>query len=400
MAAEDDEGDTFRDFKFPSFPPNPPPTTTFHSHHLPPSNAINSSTDDDKWGDFVEFPPQLSSTQSEPSKSQSADSKMMIPTRWVKPSGALPLALFGDAEEEEHEDGSGGGVDLNSSFDSNDTRNGSDYKCVGNTNTFGVNDIIANLYNQTRKIKFENGSGTNSSPSVDSNANDLILDDKSAEVRVENGFYSSSKLNAVSLGFSEWNLDFNGMNLNSNVNGTKNLSDKSTENGSGTNSNTRVDSNANDLVLDSKSREVKVENGFSYSSNLNAASSLFSDWNMDFNGMNSIVDGTKSSSVHSQQIKSENFGLSIKSNGSDAYQDGSSSHLLGGWTLELNKLTSNFDKNGREKELDGTTRDDDKDDDVDEGWEFKDAYSEWRPGDVNNMVRTMVTIFLIIATAV
>ncbi|CAI9764759.1 unnamed protein product [Fraxinus pennsylvanica] len=476
MAAEDD--DTFGNFTFASFPPNPPPTATFHSHHLAQSNGINSSPDDDEWGDFVEFPSQFSSIQSEPSKSydsfevaanQSGDTKLVSPTRWVKPSGALPLSLFGDAEEEEH----GAGVDLNSNFGSN----GSDLKSVGNTNIFGVNDIIANLYNQTPQVKYENGSGTSSSPRVDSNANDLILDNKSQEVKVENGLYSSSKLNAVSSGFSEWNLDLRGMNLNSNVNGTKSFSDQRHENGSGTNSSTRVDSNAKDLVLDDK----KVENGVHSSSNLNDVSSGFSEWNMEFNGMNlnSNVDGTKSSSDQSlengsdtnsssrvdsnvndlvldgksrdvkvenefdscsksnavssgfiewdmdfnqmnlnsnangmkslsdqsQQIKSENSGLSIKLNGSYPYQDGSSSHLFGGWTLELNKfsssantlnanvntLSSNLDMN--EKELDGATCDDDKDDDEDEGWEFKDAYSEWRPGDVNNMVDTEEHVF-------
>ncbi|CAA2984413.1 Oligopeptide transporter 5 [Olea europaea subsp. europaea] len=226
---------------------------------------------------------------------------------------------------------------------------------------------------------------------------------------VENGVRSGLNLNAVSSGFSEWNMEFNGMNLNSNVDGTKSLSDQSLENGSGTNFSTRVDSNVNDLVLDGKSREVKAENGFDSSLKSNAESSGLIEWNMDFNQMNlnSNVHGMQSLSDQSQKIKSENSGLSIKSNGSDPYQDGSSSHHFGGWTFELNKfsssantlnanvniLSSNLDTNVREEDLDGATFDDDKDDDEDEGWEFKDAYSEWRPGDVNNMVDTKVHDF-------
>ncbi|KAL2559735.1 dentin sialophosphoprotein [Forsythia ovata] len=102
----------------------------------------------------------------------------------------------------------------------------------------------------------------NSSTRVDSNANHLVLDGKSQDVKVDNGVYSNSNLNAISSGFSAWNMDFNWMNLNSNVHGTKSLSNQSLENGFGTNSSIRVDSNANDLILDDKCLEVKVEMDF------------------------------------------------------------------------------------------------------------------------------------------
>ncbi|KAL2536880.1 ethylene-responsive transcription factor ERF [Forsythia ovata] len=125
---------------------------------------------------------------------------------------------------------------------------------------------------------------------VESNANDLVSDGKSQEVKVDNGGYSSSNLNAISSGFSAWNMDFNRMNLNYSVHGTKSLSDPTMqirfEIGSGTNFSTKVDSNANDLVLADKSLEVKAENGFHSGSNLNVVSTGFSEWNLDFNEMN------------------------------------------------------------------------------------------------------------------
>ncbi|KAL2536838.1 NAD(P)H dehydrogenase (quinone) [Forsythia ovata] len=83
----------------------------------------------------------------------------------------------------------------------------------------------------------------NSSTTVESNANDLVSDGKSQEVKVDNGVYSNSNLNAISSGFSAWNMDFNRMNLNYNVHDTKSLSDPTLqirfEIGSGTNFSTK-----------------------------------------------------------------------------------------------------------------------------------------------------------------
>ncbi|KAL3814695.1 hypothetical protein ACJIZ3_015963 [Penstemon smallii] len=70
--AEDDDDETFGEFSF----------------------ATNG--DDDEWGDFVKSPQQ--------SKPPAFNSSALSPPRWEKPSGALPLSIFGDAEEEEHED--------------------------------------------------------------------------------------------------------------------------------------------------------------------------------------------------------------------------------------------------------------------------------------------------------
>ncbi|KAA8536878.1 hypothetical protein F0562_029356 [Nyssa sinensis] len=123
--AEDDDEEGFGDFTFASFPNQ----ITVHSDQI--NSRISTTTDDDEWGDFVEYPSRsdlssgISHTQSppissEPSKpfdpfgfsqdhsTKPSQSMPTVPSRvesertqWVKPKGALPLSLFGDEEDED-----------------------------------------------------------------------------------------------------------------------------------------------------------------------------------------------------------------------------------------------------------------------------------------------------------
>ncbi|XAR52584.1 hypothetical protein NMG60_11020730 [Bertholletia excelsa] len=196
--AEEEDDDSFGDFTFASF-----------SNHALGSDQINSrkstsgvANNDDEWGDFVETPLRSVVSATQPASNASEQSKPFDPfgffpdhsakpaqlsesvaihdkserTEWVKPKGALPLSIFGDAEQEEEESDVVDPmvVDTGNKHASN-VSNGSKV-LMG----LAFNDIIANLYSQNHGINAENESNSNSNGSncnviaTNSNANGLI----------------------------------------------------------------------------------------------------------------------------------------------------------------------------------------------------------------------------------
>ncbi|GER32916.1 nucleolar GTPase [Striga asiatica] len=133
--------------------------------------ATADNDDDDEWGDFVKSP-QLS----QPADLSFTGNPVSSPPAWVKPSGALPLSIFGDADEEEEENekvevekyNHGVSLDFSPTLAPKDTSKPRD---------LGIIDI----YNGYPEIKPDSGSDPNSSGGADP---------------IENGSYSNSIGNA------------------------------------------------------------------------------------------------------------------------------------------------------------------------------------------------------------
>lgn len=246
MADEDDE-EGFGDFKF------APTFLNYSTAVVDPNPKIegrDSSFSDDDWGDFVtpkanqinagfelsngfsysQAPLDLSKDQKpldpfgnyvnneslmsrvEEPDSDRADSDK---AQWVKHQGALPLSLFGEVEEEEKPGadeptvGDGAVVFFHKKDDS--------AKKVPNLNVGGgIDDLIANLYNQSPQIKSQNGSNQilnmngGSSNSI-SNGSGMNFD---GLVSNANGFDSCSpNMNTIS---NRFDSKINGVNSNSN----------------------------------------------------------------------------------------------------------------------------------------------------------------------------------------
>lgn len=219
---EDDEG--FGDFKFVSATAT---TTTMSPNATAASNRIS----DDDWSDFVVFnrSPQIKSDPKPPASSnypepfdffadrataqRSADTAPTgaVPekSKWVKPSGAIPMSIFGEDEPEE----GGSGVD-DSSFKSaagfSNHSNGDPVKKAPNSSSpVGLNDLIASLYNKNHQISHPaDGSGV----SLSSNGREPAELDAGIGLKVElnpkpisNGFDSnSSNRNEEHDGEDEW----------------------------------------------------------------------------------------------------------------------------------------------------------------------------------------------------
>ncbi|KAL0357340.1 UNVERIFIED_CONTAM: hypothetical protein Scaly_1419700 [Sesamum calycinum] len=283
--AEDDDAGTFGEFAFASFQSN---SQSNAPDSLPQEEEED---DDDEWGDFVKSP-----QQSEPSHpSLKGHHPSESPPSWVKPSGALPLSIFGEAEEEE--DNSAVAGDLNQGKSSvvagHFTSTLAD-KDVSNSQKFSFDD----LYNGFSQIKPEKAPGANATGWVDS---------------VANGVYSSSNQNA-----------------------------------------------ATSAVVESK--------------------------NVDLDTIVGISD-------HSQLTnQSDNDEFSFKSYVSDQSKN---IDLFGGWSSELNGFSSSLNTMAPNVQISSSELDMNGqldasatavDDDGDDGWEFKDAYSESRAEEVNTNV--------------
>jgi len=161
MAEDEEDDESFGDFKFASFP-----------------NQQFSSTSVD-WGGFVN-----GGTSSKPfdpfTVSSDPIQKRVNETNGVaveanKARGAIPLSIFGEEDDEpvvSHSNdffsskSNGGGA----------VKNGSDLNGV-----VGISDLISNSYYQKPKVDSQNGSVLNSISNVDgpmnSNANDLNQDE-------------------------------------------------------------------------------------------------------------------------------------------------------------------------------------------------------------------------------
>lgn len=185
MTTEDDDEEGFGDFTF------APSAVNSNSKTSSSNLTVN---DDDDWGDFVKSP-TLSRSESLPAKSFGGDKSIdpfsffvdrpndaskqndvEVPdsapslTPWMKPKGALPLSIFGEAEKEVVEEKSSPvGVLFNAA-----TKVKMEKK-----SSLNVRDLFSDLYKQTEQSKTEkeselnlgnlNSDGLNS----ESNASDL-----------------------------------------------------------------------------------------------------------------------------------------------------------------------------------------------------------------------------------
>ncbi|KAL7235154.1 hypothetical protein ACSBR1_018616 [Camellia fascicularis] len=365
--AEEDDDEGFGDFTFASF--------ANHALHSDQINGRKSTADynDDEWGDFVESPLRselssgLSTTQSLPNPSKPFDPFGFFPdhsntpsqsaasptesvpshsgsgkTQWMKPKGALPLSIFGDEEQEEEEKEEQSGVVYPPV---GDVRNGSNM-FIG----LAFNDVIANLYNPSQQIKAENGLNSNSN-GTNSNSNGLKSNSSglNSDLFAGNNDNQSPQINTVS-----------GLSSNSNLFAENN---------------------------DSQSPQIKAVSEL----NSNSDSDLFAGNSDDQGQQINVVSGLNSNSsglnlnmdVFSGNIGSEAFAnlysqgpqnRTQNSNGLNSSSNVSTSNFnFSGMDSNFGVLISNSDPPGGNEELDGD----------DDGWEFKDAYSESKVGDGN-----------------
>ncbi|KAF5952239.1 hypothetical protein HYC85_010183 [Camellia sinensis] len=357
--AEEDDDEGFGDFTFASFANH-----ALHSDHI---NGRKSTADynDDEWGDFVESPLRselssgLSTTQSLPNPSKPFDPFGFFPdhsntpsqsaaspiesvpshsgsekTQWMKPKGALPLSIFGDEEQEEEEKEKQSGVVYPPV---GDVRNGSNM-FIG----LAFNDVIANLYNPSQQIKAENGLNSNSN-GTNSNSNGL----KSNSSGLNSDLFAG-----------------NNDNQSSQINTVSDLS---------SNSNLFAENN------DSQSPQIKAVSGLNSNSDLFAGNSddQVSGLNSNSSGLNlnmDIFSGNTGSETFANICSQSPQNRTQDSNGLNSSSNVSSSNFnFSGMDSNFGVLISNSDPPGGNEEFDGD----------DDGWEFKDAYSELKVGDGN-----------------
>lgn len=325
--AEDDD-DSFGDFTFASFS-----TNTLNTQFTSPKSI--DPPEDDEWGDFVEYPsgsePSAASslTQSKPfdplgfspnttasvSESPSKSEQTKKTTGWVKPSGALPLSLFGEEENAEEEE-------KEKPDDKEDTN--TKVRSGSNVN-LGYGFDISNLYNQ--KLKSENGSVSNSN--------------KLAGLNSDNSNSNKSAFQSNGLGF-DTNL---GSPCVSRVQSLNYLASFGEDQ--------QIRGRSTGLVLDSGN----------LSSSANVSSSMFTMPNPDFgmfksslNGLNRtlIADAATSLSDHGLQIKTESSGPVFETNRLSSSTNFTSSSF-GMWNPDFHMSKSNPNGLTRTSSLDVTS---------------------------------------------
>lgn len=196
MAEEEEDDESFGDFKFASFP-----------------NQQFSSTSVD-WGGFVN-----GGTSSKPfdpfTVSSDPIQKRVNETNGVsveanKARGAIPLSIFGEEDDEPVVSASSNDFFSNKSNGGGAVKNGSDLN-----GGVGISDLISNLYYQKPKVDSQNGSVLNSISNVaatnpkingleNSNANDLNQDEDEDEDDDDDGWEFKS---------AEWEAGNNNLNV-------------------------------------------------------------------------------------------------------------------------------------------------------------------------------------------
>ncbi|XP_047946543.1 uncharacterized protein LOC125192909 isoform X2 [Salvia hispanica] len=232
--AEDDDDEAFGDFSFAPFQSN----SLFTAPNSSPAPAAED--EDDEWGDFVEPP-----SQSKPSGTAvNGDHRSDVsasPASWMKPRGALPLSLFGDAEEEAVAGDLAVPVDLNRQKSNGISEGGVGLGLAGNGVLKTKSFSIADLYDRYSQTKLEsrdlvvkddsvvNGVYPSANQSTAESAvpemknvelsNDLVLSDhmqlanKSDDVEFSFNSYMSDPSKEEDL-FGGWNGEFNGVGSN------------------------------------------------------------------------------------------------------------------------------------------------------------------------------------------
>ncbi|KAJ8529481.1 hypothetical protein K7X08_036316 [Anisodus acutangulus] len=424
MAEYDDE--SFGDFTFASFPTN--------TQFTPPPKSIDDD-DDNEWGDFIEYPtgstaPSLTQSKPfDPFDFESKSEQIKKTTMWVKPSGAIPLSLFGEQEDKDTSTNVRNGSNVNlgygsfsnsnklvgvDSVNSNSKRSGlqsdgsgfdpnSGSPCFSRVQSLNYlaslngegqqirasessgifsdssNLSSANISSSNFDMSKSNLNGLNRSLSVDAvtSLNDQGLQIKTVSVGlVFESNVSSSLENFTSSSFGVWNPGF-GMS-------------KSNQNGLGRTSSLDVSS-----ILNDQGQNVGIGVdliGVSSSSTVRSSTVGNADINSlksNQTGLNRTLslDSLTNLNVQAQQIKTENGGLVLNSNGFSSSANASSSNF-GGWNFDfggvgsaieranastdVGGLNSNFNAVGSSENLDDAHDNNDDDEDC---WEFKDAYS-------------------------
>ncbi|XP_073122331.1 uncharacterized protein [Henckelia pumila] len=170
----------FGEFAFSSFRPSHPLAAL--------DSRSNPVADDDEWGDFVKSPQQSQFADPPINSFTGKGNSPLAPTpRWVKPSGALPLSLFGDAEEEEGRQGKDA-ADFNLGRSNVSAANSNEVFTANNASN-SKNLSAGNLFTRSSEINGENGPDSKSADRFNLIKKDSIL--------VENGFHSHSDLNVA-----------------------------------------------------------------------------------------------------------------------------------------------------------------------------------------------------------
>lgn len=381
MAEDDDE--SFGDFTFAAFP-----TNSLNTQFTPPKSI--APAEDDEWGDFVEYPsgsepssassltqskpsdpfgfsPNTASVSESPSKSEQAKKT----TGWVKPSGALPLSLFGEEEDaDEEEKGKPAKEDTNTKV-----RNGS------NANLgYGFDSTISNLYNQ--KLKSENGSLSKSNKlvgldSVNSNSKKSALQSNGLGFDPNLGSPCVSRVQSLNCLASlngegqQMRTQSTGLFLDSNnlscfadvssSNFTMSKPDfgvsKSNLNGLNRTFSADAVTSLNDQGLQIKTGSTGlVFESHALSSSANFTSSGFGVWNPDFHMSKSNQNGlSRTSSLDvptnlNDQGRNVGIGLSLI-----GLSDSSAATSSSVWNADINRSKSNQTGLNRTLSLDGLT---------------------------------------------
>nr|GMD78618.1 probable serine/threonine-protein kinase DDB_G0282963 isoform X1 [Ipomoea batatas] len=295
--------DSFGDFTFASYPINalnPTPTTI----------AAANNEEDDEWGDFMDYsrgsdPSNGTSQQfgvfsnhgsqhpDQSARSSEPESSKIV--QWVKPRGALPLSLFGEAEDEEKPDKEEKYAHVeaqNAKEEAKKLSNGS------NTDSSIIsNGFFANFYNQNPQFQSgKTSSNAGESGNLSSNL-DLKKDLAATQSFDWNVTRSESKSQAVESSSMGWSPDLN--NLLSNQTGI--TSDKSVAITSLSDHTERIESVT---ALGSKTDGL--------SSDITASRPTFGDWDFDFGGFGS-PSNTLNSSCSGLNSNSNALGVFEKS---------------------------------------------------------------------------------------
>ncbi|XP_042065032.1 uncharacterized protein LOC121808546 isoform X2 [Salvia splendens] len=260
--AEDDDDDAFGDFSFAPFQSN----SLFTAPNSSPAPAAED--EDDEWGDFVEPPSQSGTAVNGDHQSDVSAS----PASWMKPRGALPLSLFGDAEEEAVAGDLAVPVDLNRQKSNGISEGGVSLGLAGNGVLKTKSFSIADLYDRYSQTKHE--------------SRDLVVKDDS----VVNGVYPSANQSTAESAVPEMkNVEL-----------------------------------SNDLVLSDHnqlaSKSDVVEFSFnSYMSDPSKEEDLFGGWNGEFNGLGSNLK-TSPEKENANVLK---LNLDLDMNGDKQQSDGS-----------------------------------------------------------------------------
>ncbi|WCJ43165.1 hypothetical protein M5689_023925 [Euphorbia peplus] len=255
MAGDDDEG--FGDFKF------APSSTTTVRFDPPIINGHVDNNDDDDWGDFI-IPAGLSHAVSLPRfrLDRNDDSELRqpgsAPGPWKKPTGALPLSIFGEIEDERKSSARDPAFEIDSG------------NKVSGPN---VNDLIADLLKRSDVV-----------PNVSNSDDKMNISGSNLDVNVINVLKSdavelSSRSRSSSPRVPDFSLNSNGSNSSKDVI-KEGMSIANGDDGWEFKDAQASKTNVGEEI--SKMNPIKTENGAVVNSTWNSLSLNSNAWNSNF----------------------------------------------------------------------------------------------------------------------